>query len=41
MVGGEDGIIDALFQFTWPLTGSYFWCPPMRAGKLDLRVLGL
>ena len=41
MVGAEDGIIDALFRFTRPLTGSYFWCPPMRAGKLDLRVLGL
>lgn len=39
MVGEEDGIHDALFRFTRPVTGSYFWCPPMRAGGLDLRAL--
>jgi len=41
MVGAEDGITDALFKFTRPVSGSYFWCPPMRGGKLDLRALGL
>ncbi len=41
MVGAEDGITDALFRFTWPVTGAYFWCPPMANGRLDLRVLGL
>jgi putative iron-dependent peroxidase len=41
MVGAEDGITDALFKFTTPVSGSYFWCPPMKSGKLDLRVLGL
>ncbi len=41
MVGGEDGIHDALFDFTRPVTGAYFWCPPMAAGRLDLRVLGM
>jgi len=41
MVGAEDGITDALFKFTRPVSGSYFWCPPMRKGKLDLRALGL
>ncbi len=41
MVGAEDGITDALFQFTKPVSGSYFWCPPMRNSKLDLRALGL
>lgn len=41
MVGGEDGIADALFQFTTPITGSYFWCPPMNNGALDLRAVGL
>jgi putative iron-dependent peroxidase len=41
MVGAEDGITDALFKFTKPVSGSYFWCPPMRSGKLDLRALGL
>jgi porphyrinogen peroxidase len=41
MVGAEDGIADALFKFTRPISGSYFWCPPIRGGKLDLRALGL
>ena len=41
MVGAEDGIADALFKFTQPVSGSYFWCPPMRRGRLDLRALGL
>jgi putative iron-dependent peroxidase len=42
MVGEEDGITDALFRFTRPLTGAYFWCPPVGpGGKLDLRALGL
>ena len=41
MVGAEDGITDALFKFTLPVSGSYFWCPPVRGGKLDLRALGL
>jgi putative iron-dependent peroxidase len=37
MAGAEDGIIDALFKFTQPVTGAYFWCPPVTRGKLDLR----
>ena len=41
MVGNEDGIVDGLFQFTTPVSGAYFWCPPMRNGKLDLSPLGL
>jgi putative iron-dependent peroxidase len=41
MAGLEDGIADGLFRFTRPLTGSYFWCPPVAGGKLDLRALGL
>ena len=41
MVGAEDSIGDALFNFTRPVSGSYFWCPPMRGGKIDLRALGL
>jgi putative iron-dependent peroxidase len=41
MLGEDDGIIDALFNFTRPITGSYFWCPPMREGSLDLTALGL
>ncbi len=41
MIGGEDGVTDALFNFTRPVTGGYFWCPPMAGKKLDLRALGL
>jgi len=41
MVGVEDGIVDALFTFTRPVTGAYFWCPPVRNGRLDLRAIGL
>lgn len=41
MLGMDDGISDALFRFSKPLSGSYFWCPPVANGKLDLRALGL
>ena len=36
MLGLEDGIVDALFRFTRPVSGAYFWCPPMVGGKLAL-----
>jgi len=38
MSGAEDGITDALFRFTKPLSTAYFWCPPMDKGKVDLRL---
>lgn len=41
MAGHEDGIVDAMFSISQPVSGAYFWCPPMRDGKLDLRRLGL
>jgi putative iron-dependent peroxidase len=41
MAGLDDGIADALFQFSRPLTGGYYWCPPARGGRADLRILGL
>lgn len=41
MVGNEDGIPDALFRFTRPITGGCYWCPPLKEGKLDLSALGL
>lgn len=42
MSGAEDGITDALFGFTRPLTGAAFWCPPrLASGGLDLQALGL
>jgi putative iron-dependent peroxidase len=39
MVGEEDGVVDALFQMSKPVSGAYFWCPPVRNGRLDLRAL--
>ncbi len=41
MAGLDDGIVDALFTYSRPVTGAYFWCPPVRNGQLDLRALGL
>ena len=40
MVGLDDGITDALFHFSRPVTGNYFWCPPARDGRLDLSAIG-
>lgn len=28
MAGLDDGVMDAIFQFSKPMTTSYFWCPP-------------
>ncbi|MET0094817.1 MAG: Dyp-type peroxidase, partial [Sedimenticola sp.] len=36
MVGKDDGIVDALFRFTNPVSGSYYWCPPVTEGHLNL-----
>lgn len=36
MLGLEDGIVDALFRFSQPITGAYYWCPPAVSGRLDL-----
>jgi putative iron-dependent peroxidase len=41
MVGVEDGLADGLFGMSKPISSAYFWCPPMHAGRLDLRQLGL
>ena len=40
MTGHDDGITDALFSFSRPVTSAAFWCPPLREGRLDLRLLG-
>lgn len=40
MMGMDDEIVDALYKFTKPITGAYFWCPPVKNGKLDLSALG-
>lgn len=39
MAGVEDGVTDALFGFTRPVTGGYFWCPPMKDGVVVLPSL--
>ena len=39
MTGAEDGISDALFHFTRPVSGAYYWCPPMKNALLDLSRL--
>ena len=39
MAGEDDGITDALFRFSRPVSGSYFWCPPVKDGRIDLRAL--
>jgi len=41
MIGEDDGETDALFSFTTPVSGSYFWCPPVHDGVLNLSQLGL
>jgi len=41
MTGQEDGIVDALFSFTRPVTGAYFWCPPVAGERIDLSAIGL
>lgn len=39
MLGYDDGIVDALFSISEPLTTHYFWCPPLVANKLDLSAI--
>jgi putative iron-dependent peroxidase len=41
MLGEEDGIVDALFSFSRPVTGGYYFCPPLAGSALDLSCLGL
>jgi putative iron-dependent peroxidase len=45
MAGLEDGILDALFQFSKPVNGAYLWCPPVQVlaqgSQLDLRQIGI
>jgi putative iron-dependent peroxidase len=41
MLGHEDNIVDALFSFSRPVTGGYYWCPPLRDGHLDLSNIGV
>jgi putative iron-dependent peroxidase len=40
MAGLADGIVDSMFRISQPVSGGYYWCPPMRDRRLDLRALG-
>lgn len=39
MMGLEDGVSDALFSFSRPIRGGYYWCPPIAGSRLDLSRL--
>ena len=40
MAGLDDGVPDALFRFSRPVTGGAYWCPPVWGEHLDLRAIG-
>jgi putative iron-dependent peroxidase len=40
MAGLDDGVPDALFRFSRPVTGGAYWCPPVQGDRLDLTLLG-
>ncbi len=40
MAGLDDGIVDSLLHLSRPVTGGYYWCPPVHEGRLDWRALG-
>jgi putative iron-dependent peroxidase len=39
MNGDEDGVPDALFTFSSAATSGYYFCPPLREGRIDLRAV--
>jgi putative iron-dependent peroxidase len=39
MSGHDDGIPDGILSFTRAVSGSYYFCPPVRGGRYDLRAL--
>ena len=41
MAGLDDGIVDALFRFSSPVNGAYYWCPPVLNGRLDLKTVNV
>lgn len=40
MTGLDDGVVDALYRLTRPVSGGLYWCPPMLDGRLNLSALG-
>lgn len=41
MLGLDDGVVDAMFSYSRPVTGGYYWCPPVAGTRLDLAALGV
>ncbi len=41
MAGLDDGVVDGLFAFSTPVTGGYYWCPPISGHRLNLSRLGI
>jgi putative iron-dependent peroxidase len=37
MLGLDDGIVDGLLRFSRPITGGYYWCPPIDGTSLVIR----
>jgi putative iron-dependent peroxidase len=40
MSGHDDGVPDGILSFTRAVSGGYYFCPPLRAGRCDLAALG-
>jgi putative iron-dependent peroxidase len=40
MSGRDDGIPDGILSFTRAVSGAYYFCPPLRQGRYDLRACG-
>ena len=40
MAGLDDGIPDGFLSFTRAVSGAYYFCPPLRAGRYDLSAFG-
>ena len=40
-IGGQIGWLasEMNFRFTQPVSGAYYWCPPVHDGRLDLRAI--
>ena len=41
MAGLDDGVVDAIFRVSRPVSGAHFWCPPSTAEGLNLTALEL
>ena len=41
MLGLNDDVTDGLFRFSTPVSGAYYWCPPVKNNLLNLAALDL